>query len=75
MIISFRELWENAQKLAANSKHMKDEVHLWQVARDAWEGVLFLQGELQRVEGELDVGRRWTCDSPEYIQMATCLRI
>ena len=37
-----------------------------QVSRDAWEGVLFLQQELQQIEEHLDIGARWTTDSPEY---------
>jgi hypothetical protein len=41
-------------------------MRLRQVTHDAWEGLLFLQTELQALELRLDLGERWTTESPEY---------
>ena len=60
--------------LAANAKHTKDQARLRQVARDAWEGVLFLQGKLERMEGHLDVGIQWTRESAEYLHASEYLQ-
>ncbi|KAF8574809.1 hypothetical protein K439DRAFT_1624059 [Ramaria rubella] len=71
-----KNLWESSQKLSREAIGTKNKAHLQQVTHDAWEGVLFLQNELQAVEESLDVGARWTSDSPEY-QCATeyvCIR-
>ncbi|KAF8587113.1 hypothetical protein K439DRAFT_1614546 [Ramaria rubella] len=71
-----RTLWENSQKLMADATGMKNQACLRQVSHDMWEGVLFLQTELQAVEESLDVNAQWTLDSPEY-QWATeylCIR-
>ena len=57
-----------------NAKHTKDKAHLHQVAQDPWEGVLFLQGELQRMEGHLDVDIRWTRESAEYLRASEYLQ-
>ncbi|KAF8576014.1 hypothetical protein K439DRAFT_1623158 [Ramaria rubella] len=59
-----------AQKLAAKFVRAKDKTWLHQVSHDAWESVLFLQQELQQVEGQLGIGAQWTLDSQEY-QCAT----
>lgn len=63
-------LWEASQKLAGDSHRTKDKQRLRQVTHDAWEGVLYLQTQLQNVEESLDVGERWTPDSADY-QRAT----
>ena len=52
--------------MSAGNPRPKDAAHLRQISRDTWEGVEFLQKELQSVEGQLDVGMRWTPDSAEY---------
>jgi hypothetical protein len=54
----------------AQAFRKNDQSRLRQVVHDAWEGVEFLQTELQDIEGRLDVGTRWTRDSPEF-QRAT----
>lgn len=62
--LACRNLWEASKGVAAvTAKH---KARLRQVTNDAWEGVLFLQNELQKLEGELDLGARWTTDSAEY---------
>ena len=68
-------LWEASQKLADEATRTKDKTRLRQISHDAWEGVMFLQQELQQVEGQLDVGERWTPDSPEFLRAAEYLRI
>ncbi len=67
---TYRTLWETSQTLCMESTGSNDKAWLCQVTHDAWEGVLFLQNELQSVEEDLDVGQRWTPQSPEF-QKAT----
>ncbi|KAF8583365.1 hypothetical protein K439DRAFT_1617574 [Ramaria rubella] len=69
-----RRLWETSQKLSTEALRSKDKTRLLQVAHDAWEGVLFLQQELQQVEERLDVGERWSLESPEFLHAAEYLR-
>src|SRR5882672_1680710 len=63
---NYRKLWETSQSLCMASTRTKDKSRLHQVSHDAWEGVVYLQTELQSVEERLQVGERWTPDSPEY---------
>ena len=53
----------------------KQQARLLQVTHDAWEGVLFLQKELQALEEKLDVGERWTEDSPDFKKAEEYIRI
>ncbi|KAF8514271.1 hypothetical protein JB92DRAFT_3115721 [Gautieria morchelliformis] len=59
-------LWESSQKLAAQATRATDQARLCQVTHDAWEGVVFLQKELQQVEENLDIATRWSPEQPEY---------
>ncbi|KAF8587420.1 hypothetical protein K439DRAFT_1614349 [Ramaria rubella] len=61
-----RQIWEAAQKLSAQAMCAKDMARLCQVSQDAWDGVNFIQQELQKVDGHLDVRARWTPESPEF---------
>ncbi|KAF8573706.1 hypothetical protein K439DRAFT_1624875 [Ramaria rubella] len=70
-----RQIWEAAQKLSAQAMRAKDMAHLCQVSQDAWDGVNFLQQKLQKVEGHLDIGARWTPESLEFLRAAEYLRI
>ncbi|KAF8510084.1 hypothetical protein JB92DRAFT_3119260 [Gautieria morchelliformis] len=47
-----------------------DQARLCQVTHDAWEGVVFLQKELEQVEEKLDIGTQWTPEQPEYQRAA-----
>jgi hypothetical protein len=55
--------------------HSKHQDRLRQVTHDAWEGVLYLQKELQLLEDRLDVGERWTPDSPEDKKASAYMQI
>lgn len=54
---TYRNLWETSQTLCMESTASNDKARLRQVTHDAWEGVVFLQNELQSVEEHLDVGQ------------------
>ena len=41
-------------------------LRLHQVTHDAWESVIFLQTQLQDLEGPLDIGEHWTPEDAEY---------
>ena len=45
------------------------------MTNDAWEGVLFLQNQLQILEEKLDVSERWTRDSAEFKKAEEYLRV
>ena len=62
----FRKIWDSSQALCAQSTQPKEQAQLCQVSHDAWEGILFLQVELQRVEACLDIGERWTPECVEF---------
>ncbi|KAF8530645.1 hypothetical protein JB92DRAFT_2804438 [Gautieria morchelliformis] len=72
-VSAIRKLWEASVKLEANATRANDKARLRQVTHDAWEGMLFLQKGLQDVESQLDVGERWTTDSPAYQQTVELL--
>ncbi|KAF8479455.1 hypothetical protein JB92DRAFT_3277834 [Gautieria morchelliformis] len=74
-VSAIRKLWEASVKLEANATRANDKARLRQVTHDAWEGMLFLQKGLQDVESQLDVGERWTTDSPAYQQTVEYLNI
>jgi len=63
--INYSKLWETSQSLCMASTQTKDKSRLHQVSHDAWEGVVYLQTELQSAEECLQVGEWWTPDSPE----------
>ena len=44
----------------------KNQLRLHQMTHDAWESVIFLQTQLQDLEGPLDIGEHWTPEGAEY---------
>ncbi|KAF8523630.1 hypothetical protein JB92DRAFT_3109913 [Gautieria morchelliformis] len=54
--------WEATQRLAAEVTGTKDKARLRQVTHDMWEGMNFLQKELQEVEAQLDIGYQLAVD-------------
>ena len=72
---TYRNLWETSQTLCMESTAPNDKAHLCQVTHDAWEGVIFLQNELQSVEEHLDVGQQWTPQSPEFQQATAYMNV
>ena len=56
LIDIYSNIWQTSQTLCMDAMRSKDKSRLRQVAHDAWEGVLFLQTELQSCEERLDIG-------------------
>jgi hypothetical protein len=70
-----RAVWELSKQLSAETTGMNNQERLRRVTHDAWEAMEFLQQELQKVEEHLDIGIRWTVESPEYQQAVEYLQI
>ncbi|KAF8510448.1 hypothetical protein JB92DRAFT_3083613 [Gautieria morchelliformis] len=70
-----RILWESSQRLTGEATRTNDKARLRQVTHDTWEGIMFLQRELQLVEENLDIGARWTPEHPDYQRAAEYLHI
>ena len=56
LIDIYSNKWQTSQTLCMDAMQSIDKSRLCQVTHNAWEGVLFLQTELQSCEEHLDVG-------------------